>query len=266
MYAHNYEQLPNVEPNIEGSTFRVDSFARVQGHYHARLMDQFVHARTTHIEDKGWLDLSGVDVDIYDFHPATTYIFASDVESGGNLLAGMRMTRVEDFLGSLTYSMLDGTVEGCEDVTSTIDPAGLDRLRQLSADSMLWDITRFIVNPEYTRDPNNRGKLANIGPQIIRMFGKAMEVSEKAIADRTELNGLRTHYGWVFLSEPNLYDFLKDWDIQCDQLYKGKISPDDETDSILGLIQPGLQYSSATERTLRYINEGLTVENKTSSN
>lgn len=179
-----------------------------------KLLSDYTQLRTDYVLQEKWpIDASGVDIDTYDSAAPTYYVIAYS-DSTKNVLAGLRLTRVSNLLGSLSYDMWKNAFQKeqflidmykARETLAVLDKAG--------GQGELWDVTRLItriaVDGKYDRKEKVASKIA-----IVRLLGGALKVTG-------------ANAWWLFTVGEKLRKFMERNHLVAQDLSKAHISEHD---------------------------------------
>ena len=193
-------------------------------------------ARTRYVLENRWLPLEPgtVERDRYDSHLDTTLVGMCGHD--GTLVAGMRLTKVRSVENSLTYSMMDGTVLGCSDITKNDGlQAMMVRAGSVISDGgSLYDITRFTPVLAYFSQGTKREQVRRyryFRSNVHLMFGVGCGLTSV----NENLPGLSR---WMFLGDKTVPSILTADELQHDTVSVPSISEADVSPLFFGMISP----------------------------
>jgi hypothetical protein len=188
------------------------------------LAGNYVVMRTAYGRMQHWpLDDTGVDIDVYDHNPKTHYFLALERGRFGkeHLNAGLRLTQVESFDGSLSLSMWGHAVDK-RHITAELIRHKQDvvMLKKAASKGNLWDLTRLVtaMSLQAERPPKTK-RVTYVA--LLLMLGAAMKY--------TGPNAL-----WIFTCNRETKRFLERLGIQYAMLAQGRIGYSDTGESYLG--------------------------------
>lgn len=163
----------------------------------------------------GWFDEAHTDdTDRYDHQDATVHLVNRDDD--GEVLSGMRLTKLDSFDDSLSVEMLRSN--------ELMHETAVDFGRMIDAEKTdMWDLTRLVHRLE--GEPRFGKSIASILAVFGAGLAKTMPRGEHELA-------------WVFTTTEPMKYLLDGSGIEADVIAQGKIAAHDEQDSYFCVIYP----------------------------
>lgn len=245
------DTLTNPEVQDPRDKLRLTIITTENAEQHQDALEACLRLRARFVKEMGWFDEIRDDTDIYDIDPATIHL-AVQPEGSENLAASMRLTKVGSVEGSLSWSMLN--TEMSQAASESVDEDGQSTLAKLNASAAngnLWDLTR-LVSP---MDGSVSGR--NVLAGLIQMVGAGIKETciEGYDADKEDTY-------WFFNTTAQMKQALDAFGIQNTVIAKGKISPEDTSESYFCVAKPLAAYdfvmnNSGYDFTRKHVTHGL---------
>lgn len=202
------------------------------------LLESYSQLRTAYVLQEKWpLHHGGVDYDEYDAGIDSCYIVASE---GQQVVAGMRLTRVNNINESLSYAMWQNAID-YDKFHQTVD--GDIVLRDKLAGRQVWDVTRLITEASVLTLNTPRSRVySRIG--LFKIMARGVDV----VSDEQDPV-------WVFTTTKKLVTFLQKMKFETGVIFQGRISASDSDDSYLCMVYPRqiMEQVHRTNKTLSLI-------------
>lgn len=186
--------------------------------------------RSKFVSLMGWFPEGHEDDDRYDRMDETFHLAIRDYEST-KIVAGLRLTQVESFEKSLSWSMIENHDEMTDQIKGHINERGqntFDELNRLTDEGNVWDLTR-LVNPL-----DGSVDATQMVGAIVELFavGTALTAQRNDEIEKTE------DLKWIFATTPLLKQSLDRLGIGHEVLARGRVSPEDEYESYFCVTEP----------------------------
>ncbi len=158
------------------------------------------------------------DVDFYDTLNSTLHFMLTDHENG-QIIAGLRLTRVPSVEESLSWSMFKGNSDIMQQAYSHTDGDGIGTLVKLNEAAQrgnVWDLTRLVNPVDGTVD------IAKVMAGMMELFGTGYGAIRKQTSPE-EQDEVR----WIFNGTEMIKAALEHLQVQFDVVAQGQISKKD---------------------------------------
>lgn len=191
------------------------------------LGNEYIKLRTFYGIKNHWpLDESGVDIDRYDSDPNTRFFLALKKREHQNLIAGLRLTRVEVLENSLSFEMWTHAVDKPHFVSQLLaNKHSIILLKNLAHNKRLWDMTRLVTRMSLEEKRTKQTK-ATTYVALLLLLGMSVRYTGKDSF-------------WLFTTNDDIKRFLDKLGIQYELIGSGKISYSDVGESYFAWVDVG---------------------------
>lgn len=211
------------------------------------LHSELLALRAPFVKKMGWCADQVDSTDRYDALDSTLHL-ASREYGDNTIVAGLRLTPVENLSTSLSWSILNSEMQ--QAAQAELSASNDDSAPLLDESSRIWDLTRLVTVLDRDARPSHvvgaMLELFAMGAGLIHAWTPARE---------------RRNIRWVCVTTGPLRDCLRGFGIPLTTLAQGRLNPSDISDSYFCALDPGaaVRHVCENRRHLAYTHRHLDI-------